>query len=45
MQFVESQLNLAATKDENEYWERSQALQRSELAHVDIRVGLEEAGF
>lgn len=45
MQYVESQLSLAAAKDENEFWTRSQALQRSELAHVDIRKGLELAGF
>ncbi|GJJ13429.1 hypothetical protein Clacol_007683 [Clathrus columnatus] len=45
MQFVESQLNLAATTNEDEFWTRSQELQRSELAHVDIKIGLEQAGF
>ncbi|KIJ54182.1 hypothetical protein M422DRAFT_241434 [Sphaerobolus stellatus SS14] len=45
MQFVESQLALAAQKDEGGFWMRSQEVQHAELAHADIRKGLEAAGF
>ena len=45
MQFVESQLALAASKDEGGFWMRSQEVQHAELAHADIRKGLEAAGF
>ncbi|KAF8504290.1 ras GEF [Hysterangium stoloniferum] len=45
MQFVETQLNLAASKDEGGFWMRSQEVQHAELAHADIRKGLEAAGF
>jgi son of sevenless len=45
MTFVEQQLANSASKDPNSFWARSQELQQAELAHADIRKGLEAAGF
>jgi son of sevenless len=42
---VENQLRIAAGKDEGSFWMRSQEVQHAELAHADIRKGLEAAGF
>jgi son of sevenless-like protein len=35
----------AGSKDQAKFWSRSQEVQQSELAHADIRRGLEAAGF
>lgn len=45
MAYIEQQLSIAMTKDQNVFWTRSQELQQAELAHADIRKGLEAAGF
>jgi son of sevenless len=47
MNFVEQQLSggLAGARDPSYFWGRSQELQQAELAHADIRKGLEAAGF
>lgn len=45
MTFIESQVVLAASKDHAFFWQRSQDLQSAEVAHADIRKGLEAAGF
>ncbi|KAI5120791.1 hypothetical protein M0805_002418 [Coniferiporia weirii] len=47
MTFVSEQLTLSAEKlkDPMTFWVRSQELQQSEVAHADIRRGLEAAGF
>jgi len=45
LQYVENQLRVAAGKDEGSFWMRSQEVQHAELAHADIRKGLEAAGF
>jgi son of sevenless-like protein len=45
MTFIEQQLSNAASKDGNVFWNRSVELQQAELAHADIRKGLEQAGF
>jgi son of sevenless-like protein len=45
MTFIEQQLTNASMKDINSFWMRSQELQQAELAHADIRKGLEAAGF
>jgi hypothetical protein len=41
MTFIEQQLSNAASKDGNVFWNRSVELQQAELAHADIRKGLE----
>jgi len=43
--FVDMHLREGMQKDQNWYWTRSQEVQHSELAHADIRKGLEAAGF
>lgn len=43
--FIESYLRSTNGKDDAWFWARSQELQQSELAHADIRKGLEAAGF
>ncbi|KII94039.1 hypothetical protein PLICRDRAFT_50030 [Plicaturopsis crispa FD-325 SS-3] len=43
--FIESHLRTANTKDQGWYWQRSKEVQHLELAHADIRKGLEAAGF
>lgn len=43
--FIEGQLRTARLKDQNWFWSRSQEVQQMELAHADIRKGLEAAGF
>ncbi|KAJ3505638.1 hypothetical protein NLJ89_g7311 [Agrocybe chaxingu] len=45
MNFIEGHLRDGNQRDQNWYWNRSQELQHSELAHADIRKGLEAAGF
>ncbi|KAF8578614.1 ras GEF [Ramaria rubella] len=45
MQFLEERLRVAAEKDEGSFWMRSREVQHAELAHADIRKGLEAAGF
>lgn len=45
MSFVEVQLTLGAGRDQAWFWARSQELQQNEVAHADIRKGLEAAGF
>jgi son of sevenless len=45
MSYIDQQLANAASKDLNSFWARSQELQQAELAHADIRKGLEAAGF
>ncbi|KAF9486355.1 ras GEF [Pholiota conissans] len=44
-QFIEGQLAIASSRDQNWFWSKSQEVQHSELAHADIRKGLERAGF
>ncbi|KAH9486367.1 Cell division control protein 25 [Psilocybe cubensis] len=41
--FIEAQLR--DVRDKDWFWKRSKELQRSEMAHADIRKGLEAAGF
>lgn len=43
--FIESHLRSASMKDQTWFWERSQEVQQSELAHVDIRKGLVEGRY
>jgi len=43
--FIEGQLTAASSKDQGFFWQRSQDLLSAELAHADIRKGLEAAGF
>lgn len=45
MFFIQAQLAVAHGRDQGWYWTRSQELQQAELAHADIRKGLEAAGF
>lgn len=45
MSFVTEQLRLASTKEESWFWTRCAELQKAEVAHADIRRGLEAAGF
>lgn len=45
MGLVEAQLSFASTIDQQSLWARSQQLQQDEVAHADIRRGLEAAGF
>lgn len=42
--FIEEHLR-TATQDQGWFWTRSREVQHSELAHTDIRKGLEAAGF
>lgn len=43
--FIDGQIRTANFKDESWYWSKSQEVQQTELAHADIRKGLEAAGF
>jgi son of sevenless len=43
--FVQQHLSAALARDQSWYWSRSHELQQAELAHADIRKGLEAAGF
>jgi son of sevenless-like protein len=43
--FIGLHLKLDSMKDQTWFWEKSQEVQQSELAHADIRKGLEAAGF
>lgn len=43
--FIDTQLTTASSKDQGFFWQRSQDLLSAELAHADIRKGLEAAGF
>lgn len=45
MTFIKEQLSLASSKEESWFWARSAELQKAEVAHADIRRGLEAAGF
>jgi son of sevenless-like protein len=45
MSYIDSQLAAAEALDPASFWSRSQELQQAELAHADIRKGLEAAGF
>ncbi|KZT27559.1 ras GEF [Neolentinus lepideus HHB14362 ss-1] len=45
LSFIETNLQKAAGKDHSTFYFKSQEVQRSELAHADIRKGLEAAGF
>jgi len=42
---IESRLAIAAGKDQGSFWLRSQEVRQAEIAHADIRRGLEQAGF
>ncbi|KAL0951787.1 hypothetical protein HGRIS_008457 [Hohenbuehelia grisea] len=44
-QLVATQFTQGALKDQAWFWKKSQDVQQSELAHADIRKGLEAAGF
>ncbi|TFK41935.1 ras guanine nucleotide exchange factor domain-containing protein [Crucibulum laeve] len=43
--FIETQLRERGVPNQHKFWSRSQELQQAELAHADIRKGLEAAGF
>src|SRR5258708_6387550 len=43
--FIDSQLTTASSKDQGFFWQRSQDLLSAEVAHADIRKGLDAAGF
>lgn len=43
--FILGQFRAASTKDQSWFWSKSQEVQQTELAHADIRKGLEAAGF
>jgi son of sevenless-like protein len=45
MNYIAEHLQLAISKDPASFWARSQELQQHEVAHADIRKGLEAAGF
>lgn len=45
MNFIGAHLRMDSMKDQTWFWEKSQEVQQSELAHADIRKGLEAAGF
>ncbi|TFK56485.1 ras GEF [Heliocybe sulcata] len=45
LSFIETNLQKAAGKDHSTFWVKSQEVQSNELAHADIRKGLEAAGF
>ena len=43
--YIEGQLREASAREDNWFWTKSQEVQHSEVAHADIRKGLEAAGF
>jgi son of sevenless-like protein len=43
--FVSAHLHTGSLQEQGWFWTRSQEVQQSELAHADIRKGLEAAGF
>jgi len=43
--YITDQLSLSAARDETILWSRSADIQQNEMAHADIRKGLEAAGF
>lgn len=45
MSFIKRALQVDGEKDNNYFWTKSQEVQQTELAHADIRKGLEAAGF
>ncbi|KAJ7109784.1 ras guanine nucleotide exchange factor domain-containing protein [Mycena epipterygia] len=45
LNFIRGHLRTDSLKDQTWFWEKSQEVQQSELAHADIRKGLEAAGF
>ncbi|KAK7063870.1 ras guanine nucleotide exchange factor domain-containing protein [Favolaschia claudopus] len=45
LSFITMHLRMDSMKDQTWFWEKSQEVQQSELAHADIRKGLEAAGF
>lgn len=45
LKFIEEHLREDSKKDQNWFWVRSQQVEETELAHADIRKGLEAAGF
>ncbi|KAJ7150331.1 ras guanine nucleotide exchange factor domain-containing protein [Mycena filopes] len=45
LNFIAGHLRMDSMKDQTWFWEKSQEVQQSELAHADIRKGLEAAGF
>jgi son of sevenless-like protein len=45
LKFIEEHLREHSTKDQNWFWSKSQEVEETELAHADIRRGLEAAGF
>ncbi|KAJ6523591.1 ras guanine nucleotide exchange factor domain-containing protein [Mycena capillaripes] len=45
LNFIGGHLRMDSLKDQTWFWEKSQEVQQSELAHADIRKGLEAAGF
>ncbi|KAJ7687418.1 ras guanine nucleotide exchange factor domain-containing protein [Mycena rosella] len=45
LNFISGHLRMDSLKDQTWFWEKSQEVQQSELAHADIRKGLEAAGF
>ncbi|KAG5341697.1 hypothetical protein C0989_007924 [Termitomyces sp. Mn162] len=45
MGFIKRSLQADGEKDNNWFWAKSQEVQQLELAHADIRKGLEAAGF
>ncbi|KAJ7204466.1 ras guanine nucleotide exchange factor domain-containing protein [Mycena pura] len=45
LNFITGHLRMDSMKDQTWFWEKSQEVQQSELAHADIRKGLEAAGF
>lgn len=44
-EFIEKHLRTMGVKDQGWFWKRSEVVRHSELAHADIRRGLEAAGF
>ncbi|KAF8167469.1 ras guanine nucleotide exchange factor domain-containing protein [Crassisporium funariophilum] len=45
MNFIDGHLREGSGRDQGWFWTKSQEVQQSELAHADIRKGLEAAGF
>ncbi|KAF8665435.1 hypothetical protein AX16_000454 [Volvariella volvacea WC 439] len=43
--YISTNLHLGSLKDQNWFWDRFQAVLNNEVAHADIRKGLEAAGF
>jgi len=44
--FILSHLkDVDSTQDEAWFWSKSELVQRTEIAHADVRKGLEQAGF